>query len=289
MATNQIANPSGASAEAQATLDSILAVLRERTGCDFSGYRPATIYRRVLNRMISVGAETLGEYLSLLATTEEEGLRLLDRVTIKVSRFYRNRPTFEILRRQLIPALADARGGAPVRVWSAGCGCGEEAYSLAMLLEESGGPGSVEASDIDPTAITAARIGMYPAEAVAELPAELIARYLEPARVGAVAGYRVRDALRRRVRFSLHDLTSARPAPGPGKFDLVCCRNVLIYLQRDLQAQTLRRVARALDTGGHLCLGEAEWPAKAAASFEAIGRKSHIFRKVDDFFSGETK
>ena len=284
---NQIANSNGASAEAQAVINSILSIVRERTGRDFSCYRPATVYRRILNRMISVGVETLSEYLDLLRTHDDEGLRLLERVTIKVSRFYRNAATFEILRRQLLPDLERARGARPLRVWSAGCGCGEEAYSLAMVLEELGAPGLVAASDIDPAALVTARRGVYPEQAATELPEDLAARFLAPAHLAGQRAYRVRDGVRRRVAFSIHDLTSSESAPEGGRFDLVCCRNVLIYLRRDVQARALRRIAAAIDGDGYLCLGEAEWPDKTLG-LEAFGRKTHIFRLPEARPSGET-
>lgn len=276
---NQAAEPDAGAVQAQVFVHAILALLRERTGCDFSRYRAATVYRRIRNRMIALGIASLPEYLVRLESRQDEALPLLERLTIKVSRFYRNRATFDLLRAHVLPGLARARGGEPVRVWSAGCGCGEEAYTLAMLLEEAGAPGFVCASDLDPGALAAARAGLYPAEALAELPDELCRRFVEPTDAGGLARYRVRDAARARVRLVQHDLTSPAPAPGTGRFDLVCCRNVLIYLQRDQQERTLRALCGSIEPGGFLCLGEAEWPrVLAPAAVVPLGRKTHLFR-----------
>lgn len=259
-----------------AILDSILAVVRERTGMDFSRYRPATVQRRIANRMISVGVRSLEAYLSLLVSSRDEAQHLLNRLSIKVSRFYRNRVAFEVLR-SVLPALA-RRAPDGLRMWSAGCGCGEEPYTLAMLLEERGLAGSVVATDIDPAALQAAGQGAYAEEAAAELPRELAARFLVragrcPPRRSAVA---VTPAVRSRVRFSRMDLLAgAQPAGGP--FHVVCCRNVLIYLQPDARNVAFATLRRALAPGGVLFLGEAEWPPEElAAGLSCLGR-SRVF------------
>jgi chemotaxis methyl-accepting protein methylase len=254
---------------------SILAVLRERMGTDFTRYRAATVQRRIANRMISVGAASLQDYLVLLRSSEGEAAQLLNRMAIKVSRFYRNRASFDLLRASVFPALAAAP--RPARIWSAGCGCGEEPYSLAMLLDEAGAAGTVEATDIDPAALDAAAHGLYAPESVAELPEELRRRYLVPinARRPLLAAAR---ALRERVRLERHDLLGGA-APGAGEFDLVSCRNVLIYLQGEVREQVFRTLLRALRPGGYLFLGEAEWPPEALGdALECLGHGARLFR-----------
>src|SRR5690606_12566485 len=151
----------------------------------------------------SIGAASLHAYLDRLRVDWEEALRLLERLTIKVSRFYRNARTFDTLADEVIPALAQARDGAPLRIWSAGCGCGEEAYTLAMLMDATGVRGTVDATDVDPAALAAAADGAYRFDAFDELPSALMRTYLES---GVDGRYRVRDALRERVRFMPHDL-----------------------------------------------------------------------------------
>jgi chemotaxis methyl-accepting protein methylase len=247
---------------------------------DFTRYRVATVQRRIANRMISVGADSFEDYLTLLRDSQDEAALLLNRVSIKVSRFYRNKASFDLLRTRVLPDLA--RRVAPLRVWSAGCGCGEEPYSLAMLLEDAGVRGTIEATDIDPAALEAAQGGVYAAESSAELPAELAARYLVPVFSGRRALVAVARALRERVSFAAHDLLSGT-VPGGGRFDLVSCRNVLIYLQADVREQVLATLRRAVRPGGYLFLGEAEWPSDAlGASLESLGHSARLFRALDE-------
>jgi len=260
-----------------AALATILEVLRERTGADFSRYRRATVRRRVLNRMICLGANTFEHYLDMLLAEEGEALSLLQRITIKVSRFYRNSATFDLLRRDILPELARTNGRRPLRIWCAGCGYGEEAYTLAMLLEEAGIPGTVDASDIDPGALSAGRRGWYPPSAFDELPAALHTTFCEPSE----RGYRVCERVRARVSFWRHDVISDAPPPGEERFDLVSCRNVLIYLDAEVQHQVLRSIDAALAAGGVLCLGEAEWPSAALGqTLRTMNHKARLFRAL---------
>jgi chemotaxis methyl-accepting protein methylase len=243
---------------------------------DFSAYRAATVERRIRSRMMSLRLSSFPRYLELLRTCDSEPQRLIERVAIKVSRFYRHAPTFDCLRHEVLPELATRRGGAPLGIWSVGTGAGEEAYTLAMLLDEAGMHGHIEASDIDPSAGEAARTGIYPAAALAELPRELTGRYLEPVACAHQIRYRVSDALRRRITFSHHDLTR----PGDARsYDLVVCRNVLIYLQPAMQARALGHLRAAMKADALLCLGEAECPTpEHTASLTPVSRRTRIYR-----------
>lgn len=262
-------------------VEEIIALVHARTGVDFGLYRRATIQRRIGNRMISLGAHSVRAYVEHLRADVAEAAHLLQRLTIKVSRFYRNAHTFEFLAREALPALAQSRGGAPLRLWSAGCGCGEEAYTLAMLLDRAGLDGMVEATDIDTAALAAAANGVYRSDAIEELPASLAHSYLEPLSEGAGTRYRVRDVLRERVRFTRHDLTSADACWREEHFDLVCCRNVLIYFNRAAQRHVFQTLATVLAGDGYLCIGEAEWPLpESAAGLLAQGNKTQVFRRV---------
>jgi chemotaxis methyl-accepting protein methylase len=260
-----------------ASVDAVLALLLERTGLDFSRYRRASVERRIANRMLCARVSSLPEYLTLLESTPEEPARLIERLTIKVSRFYRDPVTFDALRGLVLPALQRARGEIPLRIWCAGCGYGEEAWTLAMLLADAGIPGQVLATDVDELALQRARIGSYSADACGDLP-EVCTRFLAPGdhRSGRVA---VADALRARVRFARHDVTAEAPPEGGG-FDLVSCRNVLIYFQRDAQETAARTLAGGLAGDGYLCLGEAEWPpAGIAVQFEPLPGRTKLFRR----------
>jgi chemotaxis methyl-accepting protein methylase len=265
--------------EHEVAVAAILQLVRERTGADFTRYRQGTVARRIRNRMISVGVSSPDAYLTLLESSEDEAAALVHRLTIKVSSFYRNPECFDAIRTEVLPELAAARAGAPVRIWSAGAACGEEPYTLAMLLERAGLPGRVEATDLDPAALAAAEHGVYTPESVADLPAELASHFLESIGTPRGVRYRVRDEIRRRVRFALHDLTSPVPPPGEGAFDLVCCRNVLIYLGPEAQAEAISAVRAAVAPGGYLFLGEAEWPsASVAATLTPRDRRTRLFK-----------
>ena len=263
----------------EAAIPRILAVLRERTGTDFTRYRTATVQRRIANRMISVGAASFDDYLALLQSSAGEAEQLLNRVSIKVSRFYRNRASFDLLRARVIPELAARFStlGQPLRVWSAGCGCGEEPYTFAMLLDEAGLPGEVHATDIDPAALDAAEHGLYASDAATELPQELARSYLVSLKLRRPL-VAVPRRLRARICLERLDLL-AGTIPGGGGFDLVSCRNVLIYLQGEVRDQVLATLVGALRPGGYLFLGEAEWPPESlSAALESQGQGTRIFK-----------
>ncbi len=259
----------------------ILDVVRARTGTDFAGYRAATVRRRVMNRVVSAGAQTLEGYLSRLLADPHEVGELVARLTIKVSRFYRNPHHVEAV----VAALARlaAAGDRPLRAWSAGCGRGEEAYTLAILLAELGQPsvaGQVIGSDVDPAALGAATAARYPDEALVDLPPRLRARHLQAGGPGEPLV--VREGIRARVRLLAHDLTTT-PAPPEDGFDLVACRNTLIYFRPEVQARVERVLLRGLRLGGLLWLGEAEWPSRAASRvLRPVDPQARLFRFVGE-------
>lgn len=260
----------------------VLGVLRERKGVDFSGYRAPTLLRRIRNRMITARATELPEYLRRLLADPGEADALLGRLTIKVSRFFRNPTTFDALA-EAVARLRAERGGRAVQAWSAGCGQGEEAYSLAMVLAETGqapdGP-DVLGTDVDAAAISAAIDGEYDPSAVRDVPAELAHRYLEQRASGRCPRVRVGRELRARVVFRQHDLGGSSEALEARRFDLVCCRNVLIYLGKSLQERVEQLLWDRLRPGGVLCLGEAEWLLpRFAPAFEVLDRRGRIFRR----------
>lgn len=263
-------------AEASADIQPILAELRWRTGVDFARYRASTVRRRIHNRMISVGARNTSEYLALLQASSEEATHLLDRIAIKVSRFYRHPPAWKAVAEVALAELATVR--RPLSAWSAGCGNGEEVYTLAMLLADAGLAGTVLGTDIDPGAIAVAQAGRYARQSIADLPAHLAATCLHvPA--GDGDDIAVTDAIRARTAFARHDLIFAA-APGHG-FDIVCCRNLLIYLRRDARAEAFATLAGAIRLGGFLLLGESECPPESlAAVLEPVSHAGRLFRKV---------
>lgn len=261
----------------QSDFERILAVVRERCGVDFRCYRPANVQRRILNRMLSAGVRDSGDYLAMLRQEPDEAGHLLERLTIKVSRFFRNRPVFDALQARMLREWhARAR---PLRIWSAGCSRGEEAHTLALMMLRHGIPGTVLATDIDPQAIAAARAGRYGTDSLVEMTAAEVDACFEC--VPDESGMRQVDArVRARVRFARHDLTTCLP-PVPERFDLISCRNVMIYFSPDTQRAVQRMLVDALAPGGYLCLGEAEWPdGSLAPLLAAMPRKLRTFRRL---------
>jgi chemotaxis methyl-accepting protein methylase len=254
-------------------LDDVVAWVRRAHGIDFGGYRRGTILRRLAFRMIRVGARTGPAYLEALRRTPDEAARLVEQLTVKVSRFYRNAPMFDRLG-SLLPDLAVRVGDAPLRGWSAGCGHGEEAYTLAMLLADLGG--QVHGSDVDDTALAAAPRGVYAAGAAVELPEALARRWLHR---GPADTVQVHATLRTAVHFVHHDLTAERATP-LGLFHVICCRNVLIYLTPRVQERVLDLLVHSLAPDGLLCLGEAEWIARPEPALALVDRKLRIFRRT---------
>lgn len=256
-------------------LEAILARVHTRTGIDLQGYRRSTMRRRVANRMLGARVDSLPRYLELLDASPDETAPLLESLLIKVSRFYRNAGAFDLVRREVLPELAAAACGRPLRVWSAGCGRGEEAHTLAMLLEERGLEGTVAATDVDDGALAEAAAGIYADGAVQELPEELRSRYLERCATKPGA-WKVADAVRKRIQWRHDDL--ARPDAG-AEYDLVSCRNVLIYLDRPAQDRVFARLLASLAPAGYLFLGEAEWlPAARLSAVTAAWPRWRLFR-----------
>ena len=261
------------------TLPHVFGIVRERTGVDFSVYRVATMERRVLNHMVSTGIVRPEEYIAHLEQSHDAAWSLLEKLTIKVSSFYRNPETFDALRSHVLPQLGAARRGAPLRIWSAGCASGEEPYTLAMLLDEAGLDGDIIATDIDESALQFAEAGHYEGATASPLPRDLAERYL----AGHSTASRlvtVDPRLRERIVFKRHDITSSE-LPLDTHFDLLCCRNVLIYLQRDKQQSVMKTLRRAVAPQGYLCLGESEWPTpEIMMSLSPLSRKTRLFHGV---------
>lgn len=264
-----------------AHLAEILSLVRTRHGLDLSGYRRGTIERRVRTAMIAAGASTSAAYLDRLRADRRLAGDLLARLTVKVSRFYRDAAAVERVREALAARLAAAPG--PLAVWSAGCARGEEPYSLAMILDDLGAPAGpdVVATDVAPDALAAAEVATYPAAALTELPRAYRDRYLTPVLGRGGAGFRVHPAIRARVRALRHDLSAARAPPEPRRFDLVACRNTLIYFQPALQRRALELLLDALAPGALLWLGPAEWPAGLGGGrLEVLDRRARLFRAI---------
>ena len=272
-------------------LGNVLAALKALRGVDLSGYRPDTLRRRVAARMAQAKAIDVDEYARGLYLDPDECDRLISTIAIKVSSFFRNPIVFELTAQKLLADIIernrrkDAPGG-DIRVWSAGCATGEEAWSLAILLnqaledERNDWTVHIFATDLDPNALATAETGVYPRERLEDVKLGVLDRYFE----AGGDDYRIRPSLRRMVCFSRDDLTSTqRDAPAEsvfGTFDLIFCRNVLIYYSRDVQDHMFRRLHRSLSRRGYLVLGNAEGlNSEMEPKLQTIDRMNRMYRK----------
>jgi two-component system CheB/CheR fusion protein len=242
-------------------IEPLLALLADR-GHDFRDYRHEVLARRIADRMNTIGEVDLGAYTRRVAQRPEEVSALVETLLVSTSRFFRDPDTFDALERVVMPALVSGARGRILRVWVAGSAAGEEAWSLAMLLDGLC-PYEIFASDASERAVARARTARYPISAIADVPARFH-HHLAVQRTHVD----IAEPLRARVRFSHHDLFGPRLVPSDAvlaRFDLVMCRNVLIYLEARLQDRLLDRLVSVLAPSGVLGIGPYEHLTAAAA------------------------
>jgi two-component system CheB/CheR fusion protein len=260
-------------------LAQICAVLRTRTGHDFSGYKDKTVARRVQRRMQVLQIDTVPEFVERLRKEPAEVDTLLQDLLIGVTNFFRDPQAFSALESEVVARLFEGKGpDDTVRVWVPGCSTGEEAYSIAMLLREHVPNGQaaprlqIFASDIDEPALQVARVGRYPATIARDIPANRLERYF----VREDGTYRIASDLRELCLFSAHNLL--RDAPF-SKLDLISCRNLLIYLTPELQNRLIPLFHYALNEDGHLFLGSSENLTRHSRLFATVDKPHRIFRR----------
>ncbi|HSC18251.1 MAG TPA: CheR family methyltransferase [Rhizomicrobium sp.] len=256
----------------------ILAHLRVRTGHDFSHYKRSTVLRRIARRMQVTRKESFDEYFAHLRESAEEAQLLLADLLISVTTFFRDAGAFESLKQNAIPHLFENRDAeSRIRIWSVGCATGEEAYSLAMLLLEEAGKQEfrpdiqIFATDMDVRALAIAREGCYPSAIEADVSEERLRRFFQ--RDGD--DYRVKRELRDIVLFANHSLLRDPPF---SRIDLISCRNLLIYLNRDLQQQVLTTFNYALNRQGYLFLGSSESADHPEHLFQTVDREARVYQ-----------
>ncbi|WP_168380878.1 chemotaxis protein CheB [Modicisalibacter radicis] len=256
----------------------IFAQVRARSGRDFTRYKRSTVMRRIQRRMQLHHIEDLGQYLALLREQPEETHALADEFLITVTNFFRDREVFETLEKDVIPQLfADKGPEDQIRIWSVGCATGEEAYSLAMLLLEAASHHAnppqlqVFASDLHDHSLKTARDGLYSGAIEIDVSAERLGRFF----VKENGGFRIRREVRELVVFAPHNLLGDPPF---SRLDLVACRNVLIYLQRDVQQDVIEVFHYALNADSYLLLGTSE-TADRSDLFHTENKPLCLYRK----------
>ncbi len=266
---------------ARQQLDDFLQFVRDARGFDFTGYKSSTVERRVALRMNDVGVTTYDEYIDYLELHGDEYEALFNSILINVTGFFRDGPAWDYLVADLLPGLIEGRPpGAPLRVWSAGCASGEEAYSLAMVLarvlgdEEFVDRVKIYATDIDEKALEQARYATYAPGQLQDVPQEALEQFFER----TDQRYVFSKDLRRCVIFGRNDLIQDAPI---SRIDLLVCRNTLMYFTADVQRQILRRFHFALADHGYLMLGRSEMLTGRSQLFTPVDLKRRVFRRVE--------
>jgi chemotaxis protein methyltransferase CheR len=261
-----------------AELQALKRVIGTHAGLDCDGYKEKCLRRRIAVRMRARSVHTYAGYAELLAADPAESQRLLDAITINVSKFFRNSEVWDAFRLHVVPLLFALPG--PVRIWSAGVAGGEEAYTVAMILQEhaealgeDAGRFRILGTDIDRASLAAAARAEYGAFAMTETPETARERWFD-----FDGSWRVRPEIRAMVEFEYLDLMRDGYPPDQ---HLILCRNVIIYFERALQERLFVGFQRALTPGGHLVLGKVEALfGPAAGRFVPVASRERVFRRT---------
>lgn len=272
-------------------LKQLLEYIYAMRGIDFSLYRQATVLRKLELRLQETKSRDYKEYLSFLKTNSDELQALVRTLTIKVSNFFRNPVVFELLSSRVLPELVTEFSF--LKAWSLGCAEGEEPYSVAMIVHEFQSQENlsfvyhIQGTDVDPEAVEKARKGEYSAEELFETKRKYLDAYFTklPHQFGTCLGYeryQITDEIKSMVRFSSDNIMSMllHKRAYLGSYNLILCRNVLIYLNREMQEEMIRAIGDILYDKGYLVLGEAEtMPESVRQEFEQPFPGIKIFRK----------
>jgi len=272
-----------------AQTDEILEEVFRETGVDLHQYRSETVENGIAERSATMDAESRPAYLAILQNRPSEAILLLNRIGINYSIFFRDPMVFEWVEQRILPEILaekEKSGCRDIRIWSVGCATGEEAYSLAIIANrifKSKGKDRqvyIFATDIDSDALKKAANAVYFQKALKNIKLGFLDRYF----IETEKTFTVRPFIRKMVHFSWDDCTSSRmiaPAESVfGTFDLILCRNVLIYFNRELQQAVLKRLYRAMGQNGYLILGESEYlDPETETLLKTIDIRNRIFQK----------
>jgi two-component system CheB/CheR fusion protein len=267
-----------APAETASGFNRVLMAVRAATGHDFAQYKKSTILRRIERRMSQHAIDDMELYARFLKENPAEIHALFKELLINVTSFFRDPEAFALLKQEVLPSLFEGKPeGYVLRVWVAGCATGEEAYSIAMLLREfmdetrKDHKVQLYATDLDDEAIGLARAGVYPPNIAQDVTPERLHRYF----VKETPGYRVKKEIREMVVFAIHNVIKDPPFT---KLDLLCCRNLMIYLNPELQGRLLPAFHYALKPGGVLFLSPSETIGNHTDLFAPVNRKWKLYR-----------
>jgi chemotaxis protein methyltransferase CheR len=261
----------------------IAALVHGEAGIVLAEGKANLVYSRLAKRLRAIGLRSFRDYCALIESEDGAGERIamISAMTTNVTKFFREPHHFDYLKAYLPPLIAAARAGQPVRLWSAGCSSGEEPHSIALTLLEAmpdAGERDVRilATDIDPDMIARGRAGTYPASALSSIPPSLRSRVL-PAEVGSQATFS--PEVRELIRFN--ELNLLAPWPMKGKFDIIFCRNVMIYFDEATQDEIWRKFHRILKPGGQLFIGHSERIATDRHPFDLVAQTTYQPRRTE--------
>lgn len=264
------------------TLHNILGLIRTQTGIDFCSYKQSTVMRRIDRRIRIAQLANASDYLELLQQSQQEVAALGRDLLINVTRFFRDAEVFAALRDEILPAILKTNASErKLRIWVPGCARGEEAYSIAMLVQElvaaRGDKWDVKifATDIDQASVEFASRGFFPKMIARDLTPEMLARFF----VEQSGGWRIAREIREQVVFAQHNILHDPPFT---KTDLISCRNLLIYLRAESQNKVIALLHFGLRPEGYLLLGTSEAIGDREDAFETVNAKMRIFKKRTD-------
>jgi len=261
--------------------ETLLLLLKRKTGLDLEGYRTSVAQRRIARRARKVGCRNIEQYLAYLRKNAEEARTLAEFVTLPVGRFFRNREVFEAIEKEVLPVLfAEVPGGRKIRLWSAGCGEGEEAYTMGMILKEKFSeqmkerPVEIIATDINSMAIKNAQQGLYEKSRMVETPPLYMRKYFSE----RDKYFQVDENIIKMVKFRVESLRNGRGVKGA---NLTLMRNLLIYFDRPRQEAIVEKITDCLAKGGFLVLSKTEMlPENYRARYKQVSPENRIYRKA---------
>jgi two-component system, chemotaxis family, CheB/CheR fusion protein len=264
----------------QPGLDALLEYIKQHRGFDFTGYKHASLERRITKRMRTVKIDDYGDYLDFLQVEPNEFIELFNTILINVTRFFRDPDSWEYLAASVLPEILNGAGNdQPVRVWNPGCSSGQETCTIAIVLAEALGMDAyrdrvkIYGTDVDEHALQEARSGLYTASELESVPEEYRARYFLP----QGDAFAIHRDLRRNIIFGRHDLVQDAPI---SRVDLLICRNTLMYFNAKTQSSILTNFHYAMNDGAALFLGNAEMLLTHAAQFAPVELKQRVFQKI---------
>lgn len=256
-------------------------LISDRTGIVLADHKVDMVYGRLSRRLRELNLSTFSEYLSDLKHNENELINFINALTTNLTAFFREKHHFEFMKTKLLPELIKNKKNKRLRIWSAGCSSGEEPYTIAMTVKElipdnRGWDAKILATDLDSNMVRKALNGIYTADRVNGLTKEQMRKWVHQGPDGHSTMVEMSDDLRNMITFKQLNLMHEWPMKGP--FDIIFCRNVLIYFNKETQAMLFDRYANMLADDGHLFIGHSESMYKICDRFELLGQT--IYRKI---------